>query len=64
MFSGFFFTERDSVIILNTIIIFLLARFLYQRKLMVFHKSLRDSKSHQVSRTLLSILADLKNAVA
>ena len=30
---------------------------------MVFHKSLSDSKSPQVSRTLLSILADLNNAV-
>ena len=30
---------------------------------MVFHWSLNDSKSHQVSRILLSILADLNNAV-
>ena len=30
---------------------------------MVFHKSLSDSKSPQVSRTLLSILADLSNIV-
>ena len=30
---------------------------------MVFHKSLSDSKSPQISRTLLSILADLNNAV-
>ena len=30
---------------------------------MVFHWSLRDSKSPQVSRTLLSILSDLNNAV-
>ena len=30
---------------------------------MVFHWSLSDSKSPQVSRTLLSILADLSNAV-
>ena len=30
---------------------------------MVFHRSLRDNKSFQVSRTLLSILADLNNAV-
>ena len=30
---------------------------------MVFHKSLRDSKSLQVSITLLCILADLNNAV-
>ena len=30
---------------------------------MVFHWSLSDSKSPQVSRTLLSILADLSNAI-
>ena len=30
---------------------------------MVFHGILSDSKSPQVSRTLLSILADLNNAV-
>ena len=30
---------------------------------MVFHRSLRDNKSPQVSRTLLSVLADLSNAV-
>ena len=30
---------------------------------MVFHESLRDSKSPQVSRTLLSILAVLNNVV-
>ena len=37
--------------------------FLHQRLLMVFQWSLSDSKSSQVSRTLLSILADLNNAV-
>ena len=37
--------------------------FLIQHKLMVFHWSLSDSKSPQVSRTLLSILADLNNSV-
>ena len=31
--------------------------------MMVFYWSLSDSKSHQVSRTLLSILTDLNNAV-
>ena len=30
---------------------------------MVYHRNLSDSKSHQISRTLLSILADLNNAV-
>ena len=37
--------------------------FLHQCKLMVFHWSLNGTKSPQISRTLLSILADLKNAV-
>ena len=37
--------------------------FLHQRWLKVFHQSLRDSKSPQVSRTLLSILAVLNDAV-
>ena len=35
----------------------------HQRKLMVFHWSLSDYKSSQVPWTLLSILADLINAV-
>ena len=37
--------------------------FSCQRYLMIFHWSLRDSKSPQVSRTLLSILDVLNNAV-
>ena len=37
--------------------------FLHQRQLMVFHWGLSDSKSPQVSRTLLSILAILNNVV-
>ena len=37
--------------------------FLHQRWLVAFHGSLSDSKSYQVSRTLLSILADLNNVV-
>ena len=37
--------------------------FSHQCKLMVFHWSLSDSKSPQVSRTLLSILAVFNNAV-
>ena len=41
----------------------LLNRFSHQRLLMVFHWSLSDSMSPQVSRTLLSILAVLNNAV-
>ena len=45
----------------NTIIIFELASFSHQ--LMSFHRSLRDSKSPSVSKTLLYILTDLSNAV-
>ena len=37
--------------------------FLHQLMLIVFHWSLSDSKSAQVSRTLLSILTDFHNAV-
>ena len=37
--------------------------FSLRRQLMVSHWNLSDSKSLQVSRTLLSILADLNNAV-
>ena len=43
--------------------IYFLRVFSHQRYLMVFHGSLSDSKSPQVSRTLLSILAVLNNAV-
>ena len=42
---------------------FLLEIFSHQCYLMVFHWSLSDSKSPQVSRTLLSVLAILNNAV-
>ena len=44
------------------IIIYYLRFFLHQCQLMVFHRSLSDSKS-QVSKTLLSILAVLNNVV-
>ena len=37
--------------------------FSYQRKLIVFHSRLSESKSPQVSRTLLSILVVFNNAV-
>ena len=51
------------IIIIIIIIILFVWVFSHQRYLMVFHWSLSDSKSPQVSRTLLSILADLNNAV-
>ena len=44
-------------------IIIITQSFSHQRKLMIFHWRLSDSKSPQVSRTLLSILAVLNNAV-
>ena len=40
-----------------------LESFSHQRKPKVFHWSLRDNKSSQVSRTLLSILSDLNNVI-
>ena len=45
------------------LLLFTHKRFSHQRKLMVFHWGLSDSKSPQVSRTLLSILAVFNNAV-
>ena len=50
-----------SLIIIIIIIIIIV--FSHQITLMVFHWSLSDSKSPQVSRTLLSILAVFNNAV-
>ena len=51
------------IIIIIIIIVIITQSFSYQRKLMVFHWGLSDSKSPQVSRTLLSILAVFNNAV-
>ena len=45
------------------IIFFSFKSFSHQRQLIVFQQSFSDSKSLQVSRTLLGILADLNNAV-
>ena len=42
---------------------FLYYSFSYQHLPMVFHRSLKDSKSPQVSRTLLSIMANRNNDV-
>ena len=49
--------------IIIIIIIIIIIVFSHQITLMVFHGSLSESKSLQVSRTLLSILAVLNNAV-
>ena len=45
------------------LLLLLLLLFSHQRKLMVFHWRLSDSKSPQFSRTLLSILVVFSNAV-
>ena len=48
----------------NTIIsIVILVSLTHQRWLVVFHWSLSDNKSTQVSRTILSILSNLDNAI-
>ena len=55
---------RKSKCLCNTLLFFkFLESFSHQITLMVFHWSLSDNKSPQVSRTLLSILAILNNAV-
>ena len=50
-------------IIIIIIIILLLGSFSDQRSMVDFLSTLSDSKTHQVTRTPLSILADLNNAV-
>ena len=47
----------------HNLLLLLLESFSHKRYLMVFQLSLSDSKFPQVSRTLLSILIDLNNAV-
>ena len=49
--------------VMPTKLLFITQSFSHQRKLMVFHWSLSVSKSPQVSRTSLSILAVFNNAV-
>ena len=60
-FFLFFFLLTITIII--SIIIIVQSNFAYQRKQMVFHWSLTDSISPQVSRTFLIILPDLNNTV-
>ena len=56
------FSRTDSGFnIYNLLILLLIRVFHIRRKLMVFHWRLSDSKSPQVCRTLLSILAVFKN---
>ena len=61
--SVIIFSASISAAIIIIIIIIYSLEFSHQRKLMVFHWRLSDSKSPQVSRTLLSILAVFNNAV-
>ena len=56
-------TSKDYVRLYFTIAIILLVSFSHHLKLMVFHWKLIDNKSSKVSRALVSILADLNNAV-
>ena len=71
MFSSFFqFPSKVEVLLFTLSVLYyyyyyysLEVFFLHQRKLMVFHWRLSDSKSPQVSRTLLSILAVFNNTV-
>ena len=55
--SGLFY-----MIPLSLFLYYFIESFCHQHQLMVFHWTLSDSKSSLVSRTLLSILADLNNA--
>ena len=66
-FLGITFPTQPCLVLFSFLFIYKLfdsfESFSHHRRLMVFHWSFRDSKSLQVSRTLLSILADLNNAV-
>ena len=57
--------QSKQILLLLLLLLLLLftQSFSHQHYPMVFHWSLSDSKSPQVSRTLLSILAVLNNAV-
>ena len=54
---------RAPQCVLLLLLLLLFESFSHQRYLMVLHWSLNDSKSPQVFRTFLSILADLNNAI-
>ena len=61
MFHSFFYSLARSRLLL--LLSLLLGSFSHHLTLMIFHRSLSDSKSPKVSKTLFSILADLNNAV-
>ena len=55
-------TTRLLLFVLLLLLLFL-ASFLHQHQLMIFQRSLSHSKCPQVSKTLVSVLANLNNAV-
>ena len=61
--SLFFFYVIITILIIIVITSIHVSFFLHQYKLAVFHWSLSDNKSPQVSTALFSILANLNNAV-
>ena len=63
MFHNFLLLLLLIIIIIITIIIILFACFSHQRYQVIFHSNLSDNKSPQISRTLLSILANLNNGL-
>ena len=57
-----FFNIHSKVDLYLNIIILFIACFSHQHQPMVFHLSLSDTKSPQLSKTVLSIMADFNNA--
>ena len=62
-FSSWYLLLLLLFLLLLLLLLLFLESFSHQRQLMVFHWKLSESKSPQVSRTLLGILADLNNVV-
>ena len=62
-FTSYYDRAFYYIFYLSLLLLVILESFSHQHCLMDFHWSLSDSKSLQVSRTLLSILANLNNAI-
>ena len=62
-FSVDYFSKPVMSIFVILLRLYVLRVFLRQHFLLFFHWGLSDSKSHQVSRTLLSILVDFNNTL-
>ena len=60
---GIFLYQNVVIIIIISSSSSIFSSFSHQRKLMVYHWSLIDSKSPQIPRTLRSILGDLNKFV-